>query len=122
MYGDFGCGEAKIAETFGSWVYSFDHVAINDKVKACDMKHTGLENGSLDIAVFSLSLMGKNWPEYITEAKRCLYTNGILMIAETTKSLEGRLSHLRDEIIKQGFEIYSDEERGDFTFIEARKL
>jgi hypothetical protein len=42
--------------------------------------------------------------------------------AETTKSLKGRLSNLRDAIKEQGFEIYSDEERGDFTFIEAREL
>jgi len=46
------------------------------------------------------------------------------MIAETTKSIkaEGRLSNLIDEIIKQGFDIYSDEQRGDFSFIESRKL
>ena len=66
--------------------------------------------------------MGKNWSEYITEAKRCLVTNGILIIAETTKFLKWRLTNLRDEIQKQGFDIYSYEERGDFTFIEAREL
>jgi hypothetical protein len=36
--------------------------------------------------------------------------------------LGARLSKLGDEIKKQGFETYSDEERGDFTFIEARNL
>jgi Hypothetical methyltransferase len=66
--------------------------------------------------------MGKNWSEYIKEAKRCLVTNGILMIAETTKSLKGRLSKLRDVIKAEGFDIYPDEERGDFTLIEAREL
>jgi putative methyltransferase len=67
--------------------------------------------------------MGKNWHQYITEAKRCLVTNGILIIAETTKSLvKGRLSSLRQAIKEQGFEIYTDEERGDFTIIEAREL
>ena len=44
------------------------------------------------------------------------------MIAETTKSMKGRLSALREVLTDQGFEIYSDEERGDFTFIEAREL
>jgi hypothetical protein len=34
----------------------------------------------------------------------------------------GRLSKLREIIKEQGFEIYSDEERGDFTLIEAREL
>jgi hypothetical protein len=36
--------------------------------------------------------------------------------------MKGRLSNLRDEIQKQGFDIYSDDERGDFTLIEAREL
>jgi hypothetical protein len=73
----------------------------------------------LDVAVFSLSLMGKNWIDYIIEAKRCLATNGYLLIAETTKSMKGRLSKLRDFIKEQGFEVYEVEE---FTFIEARAL
>jgi superfamily II DNA or RNA helicase len=121
--GDFGCGEAKIVEAIGeNRVYNFDHVAINDKVTACDMKSVPLPDEALDIAVFSLSLMGKNWADYITEAKRCLATNGYLLIAETTKSMRGRLSNIRDIIKQQGFEIYEDEERGDFTFIEAREL
>ena len=102
--GDFGCGEAKIMEAFGpERVYSFDHVAINDKVTVCDMKNTGLADEILDVAVFSLSLMGKNWTDYIIEAKRCLATNGYLLIAETTKSLKGRLSKLRDVLREQGF-------------------
>ena len=103
-------------------MYSFDHVAINDKVTACDIKKVLLADEALDVAIFSLSLMGKNWHEYITEAKRCLVTNGILIIAETTKSMKGRLSKLRDVIKGEGFEIYTDDERGDFTFIEAREL
>jgi SAM-dependent methyltransferase len=97
-------------------------VAINDKVTACDMKKVPLADEALDIAIFSLSLMGNNWPDYIKEAKRCLVTDGILIIAKTTKSLKGRLSNLRDIIKAEGFETYSDEERGDFTVIEAREL
>ena len=60
--------------------------------------------------------------DYIKEAKRCLATNGYLLIAETTKSMKGRLSKLKEEIEKQGFDIYNQEEKGDFTFIEAREL
>ena len=124
--GDFGCGEAEIMEAIGAdRVHSFDHVAIDDdKVIACDMKKVPLPDDALDVAVFSLSLMGKNWREYIKEAKRCLATNGYLLIAETTKSLNenGRLSPLRDVLRDEGFEIYQAEERGEFTFIEAREL
>ena len=65
----------------------------------------------------------RDWRDYIAEAKRCLATNGYLFIAETTKSLEegGRLSKLRDVLKTEGFEIESDEEIGDFTFIDARE-
>jgi hypothetical protein len=55
-------------------------------------------------------------------SKRCLATNGYLLIAETTKSMKGRLSRLKDVIQEQGFDIYNKEEKGDFTFIEAREL
>ena len=110
-------------EEFGDRrVYSFDHVAINDKVTSCDIKLVPLPEEAIDVAVFSLSIMGRNWKEYIREAKRCLATNGYLLIAETTKSLKGRLSKLRDLIREHGFDIYSDEEKGEFTFIEAREL
>jgi hypothetical protein len=92
--------------------YGFDHIAIT------------LSNDALDVPVFSLFLMGKNWADYISEAKRCLATNGYLLIAETTKSLSAgaRLSRLRDVVTQQSVEIYTDEEKGDFTFIEAREL
>jgi hypothetical protein len=41
VIGDFGCGEAQICEAVSDrhTVYSFDHVAINDDVTACDIAH-----------------------------------------------------------------------------------
>jgi superfamily II DNA or RNA helicase len=125
--GDFGCGEARLMDDIGhDRVISFDHVAINHQVIACDMKSVSeyVNDGGLDVVVFSLSLMGKNWSDYIIEAKRCLCTRGSLLIAHTTESLssDGRLSKLRDVIKEHGFVIDLDEARGDFTFIEATKL
>jgi len=119
---DFGCGEAKIQQAVGSRVHSFDHVAIDQSVTSGDMKNVPLTDSSIDIAIFSLSLMGKNWKEYISEAKRCLATNMYLFITVTTDSLENRLSELRDVLSEEGFDVYQDEVKGDFTFIEARKL
>lgn len=81
-----------------------------------------LNDGDLDIAVFSLSPMDRNWSEYIIEAKRCLVKNGYLFIAETTKSLKLGLSKLPELLKEQGFEVYSSDEMYQFTFIEARKL
>jgi ubiquinone/menaquinone biosynthesis C-methylase UbiE len=120
-------------EAFGpDRIHSFDHYAINEKVTACDMKNVPFDDGKLDVVVFSLSLMGKNWRDYITEARRCLCTRGSMLIAETTRALanKGRLSKLREVIQGSGFVIDLDEERGEmddagrkmFTFLEATKL
>jgi SAM-dependent methyltransferase len=125
--GDFGCGTAKIMEELGSErVKSFDHVAINDKVIAGDIKSVSkyVNDNSLDVIVFSLSLMGKNWLDYIIEAKRCLSPRGSLFIAVTTKELdEGRRLHSLPTVLKDnGFIIDTIEERGDFTFMEGIKI
>jgi len=113
---------------------TFDHhnILAEDKITACDMKNTPLHKGELDVAVFSLSLMSANWADYVKEARRCLTNGGYIMIAETTRSLsahgslynneEGRLYELKDILKREGFEIYSDEQRGQFTFIEATEL
>lgn len=39
MVADFGCGDAKIARSVPNVVQSFDLVALNDHVTACDMTH-----------------------------------------------------------------------------------
>ena len=60
---DFGCGEARLAHALSSSckkIHSFDLVALNDKVTVCDFSRTPLENESIDIVVFCLSLMGTN--------------------------------------------------------------
>ena len=60
---DFGCGEARLAQALSSTckqIYSFDLVALNDNITVCDFSKTPLENESIDIAVFCLSLMGTN--------------------------------------------------------------
>ena len=125
--GDFGCGTAKIMEELGQErVKSFDHIAINDKVIACDIKSVSkyVDDNSLDVVIFSLSLMGKNWQDYIIEAKRCLSIRGSLFIAVTTKELEeGRRLYLLPNVLKDnGFSIDTKEERGDFTFMEGIKI
>jgi len=69
---DFGCGDARLAQSLPNKVHSFDLVALNKYVTACDMAHTPLANESVDIAVFCLSLMGTNLSDFILEANRVL--------------------------------------------------
>ena len=126
---DFGCGiEARLMNELGiERVISFDHVTVADsKVIACDMKSVSqyVGDSSVEVVMFCLSLMGKNWRDYIAEANRCLCVRGSMLIVQTTRELANgqRLSELRDAIRQQGFAIDVDEMRGDFTFIEATKV
>ncbi|KAG5324925.1 RRP8 protein, partial [Pseudoatta argentina] len=91
---DFGCGEARLAASVPHTVHSFDFIALNDKVKACDMAHTPLLMNSIHVVVFCLSLMGSNLNDYIIEANRVLKNNGILKIAE----VESRFDDVKDFI------------------------
>ena len=70
VVGDFGCGECVFADAVQNQVISMDHVACRNDVRVCDMAVTGSEANSLDAAVFSLSLMGTNWPDYLREARK----------------------------------------------------
>ncbi|XP_072752668.1 uncharacterized protein [Anoplolepis gracilipes] len=85
---DFGCGEALLAASVPHQVHSFDFIAVNDRVKACDMAHTPLLTNSIHVVVFCLSLMGSNLSDYIIEANRVLRNNGILKIAEVESRFE----------------------------------
>src|SRR5262249_35496859 len=121
VVGDFGCGEAKIAETLPeNRVHSFDHVAINEGVIACDMAHVPLENECLDVAVFCLSLMGSNFTDYIREAHRCLKLDGFLFLVEATSRFKD-VEQFKADLGRLGFDIASAEQKWKFTFIKAIK-
>lgn len=120
VIGDFGCGEALLAKELENKVYSFDHVAINDNVISCDIAHVTLEDEILDAAIFSLSLMGINYMDYIMEAHRCLKLDGHLWIAETTSRFEN-LTNLQEQLVKKGFDIVKTQQKDNFTFLRAIK-
>ena len=53
-----------------------------NRVTACDIRKTPLEEGSVNVAVFSLSLMATNVNDFILEANRILVNGWKLIIAE----------------------------------------
>ena len=58
---DFGCGMNKMKDCIPyNRVYSFDHVSCDESVIACDISDVSnyLDNNTIDVAVFSLSLWG----------------------------------------------------------------
>ncbi len=121
---DFGCGE-NMMRTFipNNEVYSLDHIAIDDTVIACDMSHTPLDDESIDIAVFSLSLWGSNFEDYFKEAYRVLNYDGLMYIAEPTKHYDNeKRIELVNTIKKYGFTMVGDiESRGKFFYLTMIK-
>jgi superfamily II DNA or RNA helicase len=124
--GDFGCGLAKIADTFGKRVKSFDHTSVGPHVECADISDVKefIKNGKLDVAIYCQSLMGTNWRDYFKEAARVLKVTGILYVTESASHLEkGRSQHdLISVIESNGFSIMKKEILGGkFIFIEAIK-
>ena len=123
IIGDFGCGEAELSKLIRNKVYSFDHVAINPSVIACDMANTGAKEETLDVAVFSLSLMGTNWQDYMKEAFRLLRNGGLLKIAEPASGWEeNNYTELKKGITSAGFEFLGEPRLSSkFIYLDAAK-
>lgn len=126
---DFGCGENLLKTLIPNKVLSFDHVSIDESVIACDMSDLSiyLENESIDVAVFSLSLWGTNYKDYIKEAYRVLSFGGFIYISEPVKNYEeeGEEQKLIDVIREQGFDITTNnsiEKTDKFIYITGIKI
>ncbi len=122
VVGDFGCGECLLQDMIPNKVVGMDHVAAKAGAIACDMAATSLDDESLDVAVFSLSLMGTNWRDYLKEARRTLKPYGYLVIAEPVGRWRGDLTSLRTTVESTGFRLVGDiEQRYGFVYLTALK-
>jgi ribosomal RNA-processing protein 8 len=84
IIGDFGCGDALIAETFKdrNVVQSFDLCAANDHVTVANLSELPIEAASIDIGVFCLALMSTNYYDFLVEAHRVVKPNKLLKVVE----------------------------------------
>jgi len=124
---DFGCGEARLAESVHrATVHSFDLVAANHKVVACDMANVPLESNSVDVAVFCLALMGINTRDFIFEGARVLKVGGTLKIAELESRFQGEQYSVESFIAKVqkfGFKLSAKNLKRDFFyFLDFEKV
>jgi superfamily II DNA or RNA helicase len=118
--GDFGAGECLLRDALPNHdVVSLDHVAVDDGVIDCDMASTPLKDGELGVVVFSLSLMGRNWRDYLTEAHRTLRPFGLVFIAEPARRWEDGI--LEDALEAAGFDPLRTLHRGEFVYARGVK-
>lgn len=97
---DLGCGRNKIQKKFASndklSITGYDYVSYNGS-QVADIRELPEEDESVDICVFSQSLMGSNWKEYIKEAKRVLRYNGEMIISESVNRFDTIKEYIEEE-------------------------
>ncbi|SMQ51366.1 unnamed protein product [Zymoseptoria tritici ST99CH_3D7] len=105
---DLGCGDARLAQTFRDSgeghslnlkVLSYDLHSPSPLVTKADISKIPTEDGSVDVAIFCLALMGTNWISFIEEAYRILHWKGELWIAEI-KSRFGRVGGGKSKVVE----------------------
>ncbi|KAH8889714.1 hypothetical protein GQ53DRAFT_747934 [Thozetella sp. PMI_491] len=87
---DLGCGDAALAAALQKVqrklhldIKSFDlQTGGSPLITRADIANLPLRDGSVDIVVFCLALMGTNWIDFIEEAYRVLHWKGELWVAE----------------------------------------
>jgi ribosomal RNA-processing protein 8 len=100
---DLGCGDAGLSQGLHKdskklklKIHSYDLQNPSPLVTKADIANLPLEDGSIDIAIFCLALMGTNWIDFVEEAYRILRWKGELWVAEI-KSRFGRVGGKRVE-------------------------
>lgn len=118
---DFGCGDCRLASSVRNPVHCFDLASLDPRVTVCDMAQVPLEDESVDVAVFCLSLMGTNIRDFLEEANRVLKPGGLLKVAEVSSRFEDIRSFL-GAVTKLGFKvIYKDLTNSHFFLFDFEK-
>ena len=85
---DLGCGRNLIQEHFKSskkfTITGYDHVSYNGSIEA-DISQLPEEDDTINVCVYSQSLMGSNWKKYLDEGKRVLNYHGEMIISESVE-------------------------------------
>ena len=128
---DLGCGFAEINQHFKDnsrfEFHNFDHHSSSEFVVSRDIKNTGLDDYSIDVAILSLAMWGSNCKDYLEEAHRILDTGGTLLIAEAytrwNKELDEEQRPINKLVILLEENNFTIKEKieNKFMFIECRK-
>lgn len=113
---DFGCGDCRLASSIRNPVHCFDLASLDPRVTVCDMAQVPLEDESIDVAVFCLSLMGTNIRDFLEEANRVLKPGGLLKVAEVSSRFEDVRTFL-GAVTKLGFKVISKDLTNSHFFL-----
>lgn len=118
---DLGCGEMLLASHAApqNTILGFDHVAFEERVTACDIANVPLDDQAVGIAVLSLTLMGRNCSDYLTEAWRITEVDGLLWLCEPTSRIGDDSERISAALGDHGFEQVVVEVVDQFTFVRA---
>lgn len=122
---DMGCGEAQIAarmKPLGYTVHSFDFCAMNEHVTVADSTQVPLEDSSVDVCIFSLSLMATDYERSLFEAFRVLKPHRLLKIVEVRSRIPFP-NRFCEMVCSIGFTLESQDVAGDYfvTFDFTKK-
>ena len=105
---DLGCGRNLIAKHFKSnkkfTITGYDHISYNGSIKN-DISDLPEDDESIKVCIFSQSLMGSNWNEYLNEGFRVLEYNGEMIISESIE----RYNKIKQYIEELGMHIKNDD-------------
>ncbi|XP_040819887.1 ribosomal RNA-processing protein 8 [Ochotona curzoniae] len=113
---DFGCGDCRLASSIRNTVHCFDLASLDPRVTVCDMAQVPLQDESVDVAVFCLSLMGTNIRDFLEEANRVLKPGGLLKVAEVSSRFEDVRGFL-GAVSKLGFKVISKDLTNSHFFL-----
>jgi superfamily II DNA or RNA helicase len=119
---DLGCGRNNIARHYADekkfTIQGYDHVAEEGSGaligNIADLAAQE-EDESADICIFSQSLMGSDWRDYLTEGHRMLRYNGEFIISEHIKMLDD----VRAELGRLGCKVESEDADASATDTSA---
>ncbi|KAL8907183.1 MAG: hypothetical protein Q9207_001549 [Kuettlingeria erythrocarpa] len=97
---DLGCGDASLQASLLPYtsslnleLHSFDlsrgDTPNANLITVCDIAHLPLEDGSADVAIFCLALMGTNWIDFVREAARVVRVGGECWVGEVRSRFMG---------------------------------
>lgn len=94
---DLGGGRNEIANHFINTKLSikgYDHIAYNGS-QVIDIASLPDKDESIDICIYSQSLMGHNWKQYINEGIRTLRYHGEIIISESIERYDTIIEYLK---------------------------